>query len=59
MYGDNPKFERPLYFSVLKGLGVSAFAIILKSIVSLFTWRTYALGSMFGDFENFAISSSW
>ena len=55
MYGEEPRYERPLYFSVLKGMGVGAFALILKSLVSLFTWRTYAVGSMFGDFENFAI----
>ena len=55
MYGEKPKFERPLYFSALKGLGVAAFALILKALVSLSTWRTYAAGGMFGDFENFII----
>ncbi len=55
MYGEEPRYERPLYFSVLKGLGVGAFALILKGLVSLFSWRTYAVGSMFGDFENFAV----
>ena len=55
MNGSEPRFERPLYFSVLKGLGVAAFALLLKSIVSFFTWQAYAVGSMFGDFENFVI----
>lgn len=55
MNGTEPRYERPLYFSVLKGVGVAAFALLLKSIVSLFTWQAYAVGSMFGDFENFVI----
>lgn len=55
MYGEEPRYERPLYFSILKGIGVGAFALILKGLVSLFSWRTYAVGSMFGDFENFAV----
>lgn len=54
---DNEKssYERPLYFSALKGLGIGTLAVALKLIVSLSVWRTYAVSSMFGEFENFAI----
>ena len=51
----SPHFERPLYFSILKGLGIGIAAVILKLIVSLSVWTTYANGSMFGEFQNFAI----
>ena len=52
---ERPIFARPFYFSLLKGLGVSVLALILKAVVSLATWQRYATGSMFGDLENYAI----
>jgi len=55
MDNKNPSFVRPLYFSVLKGLGIAAFALVLKAVVSFSVWQKYAAGSMFGEFENYAI----
>ena len=55
MENKRPIYARPFYFSLLKGLGVSFFALILKTAVSFSTWQRYATGSVFGDLENYAI----
>ena len=55
MDNENPRFERPLYFSILKGLGIGVATVVLKLVVSLSVGQTYAVSSMFGEFENFAI----
>ena len=55
MDNENPRFERPLYFSILKGLGIGVATVVLKLVVSLSVWQNYAVSSMFGEFENFAI----
>ena len=55
MDDNKPKRIRPLYFSVLKGLGVSAFAISLKWLVSFATFQRYAVTSAFGYLENYLI----
>jgi len=55
MDSKRPSSARPFYFSIIKGLGVAVFAIILKSVVSFSTWQRYATGSMFGELENYAI----
>ena len=55
MDNNSSPFERPFYFSVLKGFGISIFAIILKSVVSFSCWQMYATDSIFGHLENYTI----
>ncbi len=55
MDNEKPQRIRPLYFSVLKGLGVSAFALLLKWLVSFATFQRYAVTSAFGYLENYVI----
>ena len=55
MDNERPHFMRPFYFSIIKGLAVAVFTLIIKALVSLSTWQRYATGSMFGDLENYAI----
>ena len=51
----SPRYVRPFYFPILKGLGVAVFALVLKTLVSFSTWQRYATGSAFGELENYAI----
>ena len=55
MDNERPRLMRPFYMSIVKGLGIAVFAILLKILVSFSTWQRYATGSMFGDLENYAI----
>ncbi len=55
MENKSPIFARPFYFSLLKGLSVAVFALILKTVVSFSAWQRYAAGSAFGDLENYSI----
>lgn len=55
MENNRPGFARPFYFSLLKGLGVAVFALILKTVVSFSAWQRYATDSIFGELENYAI----
>lgn len=52
---ESPRLVRPFYVSVIKGLIVAAYALILKSVVSFSTWMRYARDSAFGSYENYAI----